>query len=184
MRIVGGALKNKRLKTQIGFRVRPTSEKVREALFSIIGNSIEEKRFLDLFAGSGAVGIEAASRGAMHVTFVELKNTVVKILRSNLESCKLSEMATIIHFDSLDTIRTLNNRQRLFDYIFIDPPYDSDLLSRSLNLLAKYPIMEENSLIITQSFFKTPIPKVLGIKQYRQEKYGETLLTFFQWEGA
>jgi len=184
MRIIGGALKNTPLKTPLGFLVRPTAEKVREALFNILGNAVDGCKFLDLFAGSGAVGLEAASRGAAKVTFVESKASVIKVLQSNIEKCKLSDMATLIHFDVIGTLRTLNNRQLQFDIIFLDPPYEQELLAECLQLISKYPLMSAHSIIITQSFFKTPLPAIAGIKLYRQEKYGETLLSFFSWEGA
>jgi 16S rRNA (guanine966-N2)-methyltransferase len=180
MRIVGGALKNRKLKAPLGFRVRPTSEKVREALFDILKNKVEGARFLDLYAGTGAVGIEAASRGAIKVTFVENKNSVIKVLRGNLENCHLLEMASIIHFDVIDTIRSLNNRQRLFDIVFLDPPYEGNSVVDTLVSLAKFPIMEKSTTIVTQSFFKTDIPDMEGLRRTRREKYGETLLTFFE----
>jgi 16S rRNA (guanine966-N2)-methyltransferase len=180
MRIVGGALKNRKLRAPLGFKVRPTSEKVREALFDMLKNEIEGARFLDLYAGTGAVGIEAASRGAIKVTFVEIKNSVIKVLRGNLESCNLLDMASIIHFDVIDTIRSLNNRQRLFDIIFLDPPYEGEILVDTLIALAKFPIVEKNTTIVTQSFFKTVVPEIDGLQRTRRERYGETLLTFFE----
>ncbi|MBN2382260.1 16S rRNA (guanine(966)-N(2))-methyltransferase RsmD [bacterium] len=184
MRIIGGALKNIQLKTPLGFQVRPTSEKVREALFNILRDTIEGSRFLDLYAGSGAVGIEAASRGATKVTFVEEKSSAIKVLRSNLQICHLQHMATVIHFDVIGTVRTLNNRQLFFDHIFLDPPYEGEHLATCLQLMSKYPIMTNNSIIICQSFYKTPLVKTECIKPYRQDKYGETMLSFYRWGEA
>ncbi|MFC1849419.1 16S rRNA (guanine(966)-N(2))-methyltransferase RsmD [candidate division CSSED10-310 bacterium] len=184
MKITGGALKNFKLKAPVGFRVRPTPAKVREALFSIMGEKVEGSRFLDFFAGSGAVGIEAASRGAVKVTFVESKKSAIKVLRSNLEGCRLDEMATVIHFDVFDTIITLNNRQLFFDIVFLDPPYEGDLLIQALKKMIKYPIIEPGAIVITQSYYKTVIPPHEKLQRYQHKTYGETTLSFFTWEGV
>lgn len=127
MRIIGGTLKNQSIIVPKGDFVRPTSSMVREALFNICQNYIAEARFLDLFAGSGSMGIEALSRGAAHATFVDKEREAIRCVSQNLEHLKLKEKGSAICGDVSDVLKKLMKLQKKFDLIYIDPPYGKEL---------------------------------------------------------
>lgn len=126
MRIVSGSLKGRRLKVFGGSQIRPTSERIRESLFNVIATSVTGCAALDLFAGTGAVGIEALSRGAKTVTLVEKDRTLAKNLASLCRQLEIVERATILNLDAMEAVRLLNDQQAKYDMIFLDPPYKSD----------------------------------------------------------
>lgn len=127
MRIIGGSLKNKTLLVPKGPFVRPTSSMVRESVFNICQNYIADTAFLDLFAGSGAMGIEALSRGAAHATFVDREKEAVKCVDKNLEQLNLTKQGNAICGDVLDVLSKLHKLQKKFDLIYVDPPYGKEL---------------------------------------------------------
>ena len=179
MRVIAGSAKGRRLKSSLKYSIRPTSDKVKEALFNIIGPRIIESRFLDLFAGTANIGIEALSRGAKHVTFVEKKVSSVELMKRNLQLCGFTNFE-IIHYDVLKIIPSLNNRQRKFGIIFIDPPYNSDLALKTLELLSITNIVEQDHLIIVEHGQKNPLKEQIGdLSSQRIEKFGDTLLSFY-----
>ncbi len=177
LRVVGGSAKGRKLKAPKGLKTRPTSERVREALFDILGPDIVGASFLDLFAGSGAVGVEAISRGAAKVIFVEKDNQTRKVIRENLNTCGFYDQARIW---AKDARLVLDSHQfKPFDIIFIDPPYDSTLANSCLARLDRMPdkvktvIVEQDPKQIEIPF----LPKHLQhIKDYR---YGSTTLTLY-----
>ncbi|MFH0959677.1 MAG: 16S rRNA (guanine(966)-N(2))-methyltransferase RsmD, partial [Pseudomonadota bacterium] len=126
MRIVAGSLKGRRLKLASCSEVRPTSERVRESIFSVIGNYVIGTEAIDLFAGTGALGIEALSRGAKSVTFVEKDRALTKNLYSFCSSCGLLSQTAILNMDVVEAIKLLKRRDSKFDMILLDPPYNSD----------------------------------------------------------
>src|SRR5689334_11571765 len=129
MRVIAGIYKGRRLKTLEGSALRPTSDRMRETLFNILAPRIEGARLLDLCAGSGAIGIEALSRGAAHVTFVEASRKAASVISENLRHCGIRENYRFIARDALAALKYAARDNQQFDIIYFDPPYDSDLYS-------------------------------------------------------
>ncbi|MGA1824936.1 MAG: 16S rRNA (guanine(966)-N(2))-methyltransferase RsmD [bacterium] len=183
MRIIGGSAKGKRLKSPFGYSVRPTSDKVRESLFNILGGDVEDLCFLDLYAGSGAVGIEALSRGARKATFVDKKLSCIELIRTNLSNCNLEGNTEIIQYDVLGAVTSLANRQKRYDIIFIDPPYNSDLASQTLFSVYKNNILASGGRVVVEHSSKHPledIPTLYHLSRVKDYSFGDTELVLFE----
>ncbi|MGB6369942.1 MAG: 16S rRNA (guanine(966)-N(2))-methyltransferase RsmD [Atribacterota bacterium] len=182
MRIVAGKNKGNILKSPKDLSVRPTSEKVREALFDILGTSIKETCFLDLFAGTGAVGIEALSRGAKKVIFIEKELKCIKIIKENLEKTGNSQNAVVYKIDFLLGLKLLVKKNYLLDYVFLDPPYNRELVHTSLLEISKLPILRHSGLVIAQHCKKEKVMENLNnLKLFNQIRYGECYLSFYEY---
>jgi len=184
MRISGGEAKGRTLRFPSRSSQRPTTDFLREALFNIL-RSPAGQSFLDLFAGSGSVGLEAASRGAKTVAFVEKSKTLVAVIRDNASGCGYSEKCQIIHADLQSALRDLYRKNCRFDVIFSDPPYNQGWIGETLKALKEYPVLQEDGLIIFQHSIReqvTPLPDRWFIEN--QRKYGDNLITFIRMERA
>lgn len=180
MKIIAGKNKGNKLKSPKNLSIRPTSQKVREALFDIIGRSIENAYFLDLFAGTGAVGIEALSRGAKKAIFIDKEPKCIGIIKENLERTKNSQNAEVCKGNFLSGLKLLSKKKYLLDYIFIDPPYNLGLVNISLTEILKLPILKESSIVIAQHYKKEVIKdNIDNLKLFKQKSYGECQLSFF-----
>lgn len=181
MRVITGTAKGRRLKTPKGLTTRPTSDRVKESLFNIIGPQIAQAKFLDLYAGTGAIGIEAISRGADKSVFVEKKPQSARLIRQNLELTGLQEKAEILCLEANKAVRDLANTGRRFDIIFLDPPYLQDLVNKSLIEIEQYKALASGGLIISESSRLDVLLLQVGqLKLFRQERYGDTVLSFYQ----
>lgn len=161
-------------------RTRPTSERLRQALFNLIGDRIREAWLLDLFAGTGAVGLEALSRGAARVTFVERDRQAVASLRRNLGALGLEGRAEVRVEDALAALQRLAEAGQGFDYVFLDPPYAEDLALPCIETLARGTILRQNGVLVVQAFHKTPLPEQVGLlRRMGSRRYGENCLTFY-----
>jgi 16S rRNA (guanine966-N2)-methyltransferase len=180
MKIIAGEYKGRIIEMPDG--IRPTSDKVRESLFEILKNRIEGTSFLDLYSGSGAIGIEALSRGAKNVVFVDNNRNCMSVLKANLAKLGVSEGLYGIYIkDSIDGIKTLQGSGSCFDAVFLDPPYYKDLAKNTLIGLAGCDILTPNALVIAEVFKKESLPEQLGVfRKIRSCKYGDTLLEFFR----
>lgn len=166
-----------------GLQVRPTSDRMRETLFNILAPRIEGARFLDLCAGSGAVGIEALSRGAAHVTFVEAARKSIDLVRENLRHCGIVEGFTLLARDALKAVRQLSADERRFDIIFFDPPYDSEIYSPVLRQIARGALLAEDGIVIAEHRRQLPLlPSYEQLRPYRELAQGESCLTFYRSE--
>lgn len=154
MRVIGGRAKRLQLKTLEGMDTRPTTDRIKETLFNMIDPWIADCEFLDLFAGSGGIGIEAASRGAKEVVFVEKNPAAIKIIRENLNHTGLGDVAVTMQSDVMAAIRSLDSRKR-FDYIFMDPPYDHSLERQALELLGELRILRDDGMVIVEASLNT-----------------------------
>jgi len=175
MRVIAGSLGGRRLKAPPGRRTRPTSERVREALFAMLGD-LEGARALDLFAGSGALGIEALSRGAERAVFVERDALAVRVLRENLAALGLSPAAAEVRRgEALRALQSARERKETYDLIFIDPPYGQahDLGSELSALLP--PLLTPGARVVVESDRRAPLALCAQIE--RQRRYGDTLIT-------
>lgn len=178
MRVITGSARGRRLATLPGEEItRPTSESVKEALFSIIQFEIEGKKVLDLFAGSGQLGIEALSRGAASCTFVEKNAKALKIVEQNVEHCLFSESSSIVLSDALAFLSRKNN----FDIAFVDPPYNGGLIDKVLPLLVCN--MNPDGVIICETLKNEELAQsVSGWIICKQRNYGKTKLTLYRKE--
>ena len=174
MRIVGGKHRSRVLKEFKDIGVRPTADRTRESLFNILSNKTEGAVFLDLFAGTGAVGLEAISRGAKSVTFIDNSIDSLNVVKENLSTLK--ETAEVKRFDSLEFLKSTDKR---FDIIFIDPPYKTDLGKRALKIIAERKILNDDGIAVFEDegeFHDT----VDGLFRYDERKYGRARLSFFK----
>lgn len=180
IRVIAGIAKGRQLKLVPGDSTRPIMDRVKEALFSILGRSVIDINVLDLYAGTGSVGIEALSRGAQHVTFVELDRMAVQTIQANLTITKLEEYALIRKTDVLSLLRSKPDRP--YHLIYIAPPQYKDLWLRTLEVLDANPTwLTPETVVIVQIDPKEVQPVVLQhLVEYDQRRYGKTLLWFFE----
>jgi 16S rRNA (guanine966-N2)-methyltransferase len=177
MRIIAGEYKNRRI--NMPSHIRPTQDKVRKALFDILGD-VCGLRFLELFAGSGAVGLEALSRGAAELTLVEHNRDALKTINKNIASLKL-ESCEVYALQADKAIKKFHRDQNKFDIIFLDPPYYGEISKKTLQILGAYDILAPNGLIIAQHFKKESLPEAEGdLTLFRQSRYGDTALSFYK----
>ncbi len=170
MRIIAGAYKGRNLKSPPSMQVRPTSDRLRETLFNVIAPRIEDARFLDLCAGSGAVGIEALSRGAQHVTFVDRSRKSCQLIESNVELCRIPEEQYEIYQTTAEDF--LRHSENPWDIVFFDPPYKEDYLA-ALELL--------RGLVIVEHHHKNELPETIGgLRRSRILKQGDSSLSFYE----
>mgnify|MGYP001385341186 CR=1 FL=1 len=181
MRITSGKFKSRMIKAPGG--IRPTLDNVRKAIFDILGGSVTGAKVLDLFSGSGALGLEALSRGAKSCIFVDNSRVSVKAIKDNLEALALEStaVAEVVYADSLATIEKLSRDHAKFGLIFLDPPYYEELAKKSLSLLAAYDILAETGVaVIEHSKHDGPLPPLSGdLKLLRTARYGDTLVSFY-----
>ena len=178
MRVITGIARGMRLKELPGLETRPTTDKVKESIFNIIQFDIEGRRVLDLFAGTGQLGIEALSRGADHCTFVDLRKEAAAVIRENLAHTRLEEHARVVQGDCMAFLTGAGER---FDLIFLDPPYASDLLEKSLTLIAKIDIVTENGIIVCESAAQAELPDLPApYEKGREYRYGKIKLTLYR----
>ena len=176
MRIISGTYRGKKLISPKDKTIRPTSDRIKEALFNILQNDIFNSKFLDLFSGSGAMGIEAISRGA-RATFCDQSLDSVKLIKSNLKL--INEFANVFNYGAIECIRRLYEKNEKFDFIYIDPPYMSNIETEVLQTFIKYPIMNNNAKIIIEH--KADKELIIPNDYYYISdirKYGITKLTF------
>jgi 16S rRNA (guanine966-N2)-methyltransferase len=180
MRIVGGQDRGRRLHAPHGLRTRPTAERVREALFDILGPAVAETRILDVYAGTGAVGLEALSRGAARAVFVEKDRDALRALRQNLAALRVSRAAArVVAGDAVSMVATLRRDEGPFDLVFLDPPYGAPVLPRVLEALVLGAVLAPGARVIVQHFAKVEVVAPPGLIADRApRRFGETALTF------
>ncbi|MGM0419112.1 MAG: 16S rRNA (guanine(966)-N(2))-methyltransferase RsmD [Thermodesulfobacteriota bacterium] len=177
MRISGGELLRREIKTPKGNDTRPTSGVVRESIFNIIGNSALDIRVLDLYSGSGAFGIEAISRGAASCIFAEKEALPLKCIEKNLKTLKIEDKGEILKKNLPDQIKTIYCKES-FDLIFLDPPYSNNLLNKTLEEIRKTNLASDKTLIIAEHS-KKEMPDSSFFELLQTRKYGKSLVSFF-----
>lgn len=176
MRIIAGKYRGKILATFEGEEVRPTADRVKESLFNILSQKMLGARVLDLFCGSGALGLECLSRGAAEAVFNDVSKDSVRILQKNIASMKLGTEARVMNYDYLTALNTLKGE---FDLVFLDPPYRFDYGVPALEKLVGRGLIADDGVII----YERDCPfegEVRGLEKYDERKYGKTVLTFFK----
>ena len=178
MRVITGKARGIQLKTPEGMQTRPTADRVKEALFSIINFDIPGAAVLDLFGGTGQLGIEALSRGADHAVFVDAREDACKIIRENLRRTKLENQAKVVRSDYLEYLRRC---REAFDIILLDPPYAEEFLENSLKRIAEIDILRSGGIIVTERPLGKELPYEFdGYTRSKDYKYGNTLLTLYR----
>ena len=181
MRVITGSARGRRLKQLEGMETRPTTDRVKEGLFSILQFDIEGRDVLDLFAGTGQLGIECLSRGAKHCVFVECRSDAVKLIRDNLKTTELSDSAQVVSGDSMSY---LNTARTPFDLIFLDPPYEAGLLEPALAQIAKFDILAPHGIIAAEHPVDKALPQLAPpYRLHRTYRYGKIGLTIYHRDG-
>lgn len=181
MRVIAGICKGRRLVAPKGSRTRPALGRIKESIFSILFD-VHEQIVLDLFAGSGSVGIEALSRGASEATFVENDTAALRALSTNLAACNFEAQSTIIKQDAARALTKLAKQRKAFDLIFVDPPYLKNLVNTTLAKLGASDLVHNNTLIVVEHHPKEPIEVVAGLTLTDTRTYGQTLVSFLRKE--
>lgn len=185
MRVITGTARGRRLKAPRGMATRPTADRVKEALFNLLGDRVLDARFLDVFAGTGGIGIEALSRGAELAVFIEMSPQAMQVIRENLTLTRLADRAEMYRQDALFALDMLGNRARIFDLIFVDPPYMQSYEEKVLQRINNYGLLQEDGIVVVESSKKDMLPQRVGqLIMFRREKYGDTLLNFYRHEQA
>ena len=184
MRVIAGKARSLRLKTIEGMDTRPTTDRIKETLFNMIQPSIADRRFLDLFAGSGGIGIEALSRGASCCVFVEQQRKAAECIRENLAFTRLKDSATLLVTDAVSAVRKLNGEEA-FSWIFMDPPYGKGLEFQVLEALQGTTLVdEETRIIIEESLDVTwEQAETLGYEIIKEKKYKTNQHVFLKKRG-
>ena len=176
MRIITGTHRGKKLLTLEGEQVRPTTDRVKESLFNILQFQLEGRRFLDLFAGSGQIGLEALSRGAAHCVFVDAAKESVRVVEKNIQSTGLGDRAKVVNLDFAAYLRTCRER---FDIAFLDPPYRTGLLERALPLVAEH--IAPGGVILCEHPKDEPLLEEAGpFRKHKSYRYGKIMLTAYR----
>ncbi|MDH3492066.1 MAG: 16S rRNA (guanine(966)-N(2))-methyltransferase RsmD [Acidobacteriota bacterium] len=182
MRVIAGSYRGRKFKSPPDNRTRPTSDRLRETLFNIIGPSITpETRFLDLCAGTGAIGIEALSRGAGYTGFVEKVRKNCALIEENLDLLGVPEELTVVECSDAEKFLR-QQREGAWDFVYFDPPYDSDYAGTLSNLADdSYGILAENAVVIVEHHFKNHLVDEMGrLRRWRLLRQGETALSFYE----
>ena len=178
MRVITGKARGVQLKTPEGMLTRPTADRVKEALFSIINFDLPGAAVLDLFGGTGQLGIEALSRGANSAVFVDQREDACKIIRENLRRTKLETQGRVVRSDYLDYLR--RSREK-FDIILLDPPYAEVFLENALKCITEIDILKSDGIIVAERPVEKELPfEFEGFTRSKDYKYGKTLLTIYR----
>ena len=190
MRIIAGKYRSRILKSLKGIALRPTSDRLRETLFNILGPNVSGSRFLDVFAGTGAVGIEALSRGALEVVFIENHAPAAVLIRRNLAALEITSGAQVLALDALRALEKIAHQHKAtdapFDFVFVDPPYaQKSQYDRVLGFLGSAPFLSQGSLVIVEHRRTFELPHRIGrLLQTRILQQGDAALSFFEHQAA
>lgn len=179
MRVIAGTARGRKLKAVPGQSTRPALERVRTSVFDILRPSLTDTVFLDLFAGTGAIGIEALSQGAAHCTFIDLEQKAIEVIQTNLNHCDLTSKARVRHMDAFRFLKSCKNR---FDFIYIAPPQYQDLWRQAVHMIAERPqlLTDDGQIIVQIDPREYEKLSLTSFQEVRQKKYGNTLVVFFE----
>ena len=178
MRVISGSARGRRLKELPGMDTRPTTDQVKESIFNIIQFDVEGRRVLDLFAGTGQMGIEALSRGAAHATFVDLAPAAAKIVRENVELTRFTDVSKVVQSDWRGFLSSCREK---FDLIFLDPPYRTDMLENAMQTIAAIDILSEHGIMICESPLDKQLPELAApYEKGKEYRYGKIKVTLYR----
>ncbi|MBO8171082.1 MAG: 16S rRNA (guanine(966)-N(2))-methyltransferase RsmD [Bacillaceae bacterium] len=180
MRIIAGDKKGMRLDSVPGMSTRPTSDKVKEAVFNVIGPFFEGGRVLDLYAGTGSLGIEALSRGMDHALFVDADRKAADIVKKNLKATGLMDKSEVYVNDADRALRALRKRELAFDLIFLDPPYAEQKIEAQLNFISDHGLLKEDGTVIAEHDAAVTLPDRVGnLEKHKTLNYRYTSISFY-----
>ncbi|MDQ0198476.1 16S rRNA (guanine(966)-N(2))-methyltransferase RsmD [Neobacillus ginsengisoli] len=184
MRVVSGICKGRPLKAVPGNTTRPTTDKVKEAIFNMIGPYFEGGIGLDLFAGSGGLGLEALSRGLEKVIFIDREPKAIQIIYENIHACSFEDKSEVYRNDSDRALKALMKREISFDYIFLDPPYKKQQLLNLIEKINKQHLLKDGGIIVCEHSHDVELPKSIGkLTQIKHEQYGIIAVTIYSGYG-
>ena len=187
MRIISGSARGRRLFSPSNLLIRPTADRVKESLFNILGDllvSFDSFRVLDIFAGTGNLGIEALSRGAAQAVFVDNHKESVTLVLKNLQLVGFTGRARVLEKEAIPALRYLEKRESPFHLVFIDPPYRLGLAEKVLEYLAGSLLVDANSLVVAEYSAREAIPTAFaGLREFDRRVYGDTAISFFRMAG-
>ncbi|EJQ58377.1 16S rRNA (guanine(966)-N(2))-methyltransferase RsmD [Bacillus mycoides] len=184
MRVVSGKCKGHPLKAVPGNTTRPTTDKVKESIFNMIGPYYDGGIALDLFGGSGGLGIEAISRGIDKAIFVDRDSKAIKVIHQNLESCRLQEQAEVYRNDAERAVKALIKREISFDLILIDPPYKAQKIVSLVSIMDQHGLLNKDGIIMAEHGDDVVLPDSIGeLVKVRAENYGITAISIYKYEG-
>lgn len=182
MRIIAGELKGRRLSAPSDYRVRPTTDKVKEAVFSMIAGYLSDSVVLDLFAGTGNLGLEAISRGAKRAYFADKDKTSIAIVRENVKHCKVEDRSVILWSDFASVFKKINDK---VDVIFLDPPYSAGYMEKCFSLIAESSILEEDGIIVAEHSSAETLPDEMpGASLIKTKRYGKISVSIYEKQEA
>lgn len=182
MRVISGKARGTHLTAPPGMKTRPTIDRIKETLFNMIAFDIPDCRFLDLFSGSGAIGIESLSRGAEETVFVEKDQEALGCIRQNLTKTKLQDKALVCNKDIFDALKWLKEKGQKFDIIFLDPPYALPNIDKILKKIVDDDLLSENGYIILERNTNTIVTLPQSLVLWKEKAYKTTTLSFFRKE--
>ncbi|MCD8204821.1 MAG: 16S rRNA (guanine(966)-N(2))-methyltransferase RsmD [Coprobacillus sp.] len=178
LRIISGKYRHRRIEFPSSSEIRPTKDKVREAVFSSLGN-INGKVFLDMYAGSGAMGLEAASRGAAKVYLIDNNSNAAKCIRDNISSLEI-ENVTLLEMECIDALKKLSEDNIVLDYIYLDPPYEEERYSQDLSKLYEYHLLNKDAIIVSESNKALSEDDFPSFEIFKRKNFGFINLTYFK----
>ena len=182
IRIVSGEHKGRKLRSVRGTKIRPTADRIREAIFNILAFQIQGATVLDLYAGTGAFGIEALSRGAKSVVFVDVEKDSISVLRENIKIISLENKTKVFHWDITRNLNCLDSMRAAFNLVFMDPPYNKNMVETTLIHLHRSQSMQKEARIVVEHSFLEPVSKCgLPFEISDQRGYGKTLVSFLNY---
>ncbi len=179
MRVISGSARGLKLNTPSNNDIRPTTDRVKESMFNIISPQVYDSIVLDLFSGSGALGIESISRGAKEVYFCDKSKASIGVLKSNIEKTRFNEKSHVMYEDYKSAIKKLASKKITFDLIFVDPPYYEGLFQDVLKSIDENRILNEDGIIVVEHDANIKMENIGRLCIYKEKKYGITMLTFY-----
>lgn len=184
MRVISGEARGIKLKPQKGMDTRPTSDKVKESVFNILAPYIEDSKVLDLFSGTGNLGIEAISRGASKAYLIEKNRKCYDVIKENVIKTKFDDRIEILIKDACSALKMFSKNEEKFDIIFMDPPYLKGFIIPCLEEITELDLLDGDGLIVVEHDIKDDIPETIGnLVRFKERKYGSTMISFFSKEG-
>lgn len=183
MRVISGKARGLKLNAPKNDDVRPTTDRVKESLFNMINSYMMESEILDLFAGTGSLGIECLSRGADKCVFVDSSKESIGIIKSNIKKARVEDKSTVLNSDFKSAMKSLSLKNQSFDVIFMDPPYYKNMFSDALSGVDQNNLLKEDGIIVVEHDTKDEFPDSIGrLYKSKDKKYGNTTITFYKME--
>lgn len=184
MRVIAGLCRGRRLKSVKGWNTRPTADRVKEAVFNVLGNRTIDASFLDLFAGTGNMGIEAISRGCSLAVFVEKDRKAVQVIKDNLLNCNIMDRALIFHLDCIKALKIIKKENIKFNLVYLDPPYKMEIIKEVLEYLVDLQLLHEDAIVMAETSVETQLtPVCKNLHMVKESKYGDIKITYYQLKG-